>query len=62
MDTVNYEESDKKSGNQCSKNPAAAQDDIDFETYREALLEGRSQEGDQTPPFQDSPNSPPVEH
>jgi len=42
MDTVNYEESDKKSGNQCSKNPVAAQDDIDFETYREALLEGRS--------------------
>lgn len=53
MDTVNYEESEKKSVNQCNKMAAGAQDDIDFETYREALLEGRSQEDH--PPFQDSP-------
>lgn len=56
MDTVNYEESDKKSAKMSNnKNPTTAQDDIDFETYREALLEGRSQEADQTPPFQGSP-------
>jgi hypothetical protein len=52
MDTVNYEESDKKSAIMSNKNPTPpAHDDTDFETYREALLEGRSLEDAETPPF-----------
>jgi hypothetical protein len=35
MDSVNYEESAMMS----NKNPSPCQDDIDFETYREALVE-----------------------
>ena len=51
MDSINYEESAKMS----NKNPPTlAQDDIDFEIYREALVECEYQPDAQTPPFEDT--------